>query len=543
MAVNKVRTAQRKRRQAEAQEKLQKLSNQTVASSKKKAPPKTKKSAQQSTSQVAIDLTKGNCLIDPILLRENLGETSEVPIVINDEELLDFQDLEIEERCQANDLIQLLRVFANENKSNCSELDDDVDVNDNDGRTGYQKPINYPNPLSNKLIPRPLPRSTKSDYKKRSEVAIGKNNTIMANWLIKSAPSTNVFPVSSNNQTQDSLPLPSRERIQAHLSTEALECLLAEQINRYRSSSRKISPQTQKINKAKSKWSELNLAISIAVQHSQQKLKKNPRYKYPDSIIANLYEFNNLRLQYTLSGIPNPSLTASLETTISSIRRAPPPDPTKPPSPRSGIYQACQIAQHATYVLNFKEIKNPKDGNKTNHKSILDNIQLCREIFQWASTQAVDDPTEHEPDQISSIGTSDGLPCCWFNVLQHQADFQNERPLLQMIIEEAGHICLFLPKFHCELNPIELFWSFIKQAYRQETHLCKNFSEYKALFEKIRKTCPLPTIRKYFRRIDRQISAYDQGYNGPQSVSLMKKYKSHRCIPRRAALNIDILTM
>ncbi|PLW48654.1 hypothetical protein PCASD_03422 [Puccinia coronata f. sp. avenae] len=300
MAVNKVRTAQRKRRQAEAQEKLQKLSNQTVASSKKKAPPKTKKSAQQSTSQVAIDLTKGNCLIDPILLRENLGETSEVPIVINDEELLDFQDLEIEERCQANDLIQLLRVFANENKSNCSELDDDVDVNDNDGedgdgiaqsnallsgRTGYQKPINNPNPLPNKLIPRPLPRSTKSDYKKRSEVAVGKNNTIMANWLIKSAPSTNVFPVSSNNQTQDSLPLPSRERIQAHLSTEALECRLAEQINWYRSSSRKISPQTQKINKAKSKWSELNLAISIAVQHSQQKLKKNPSTRYLESLI------------------------------------------------------------------------------------------------------------------------------------------------------------------------------------------------------------------------------------------------------------------
>jgi hypothetical protein len=212
----------------------------------------------------------------------------------------------------------------------------------------------------------------------------------MANWLIKSAPSTNVFPVSSNNQTQDSLPLPSRERIQAHLSTEALECCLAEQINWYQSSSRKISPQTQKINKAKSKlWSELNLAISIAVQHSQQKLKKNPRYKYLDSIIANLYEFNNLRLQYTLSGIPNPSLTASLETAISSIRWAPPPDPTKPPIPRSGIYQARQIAQHATYILNFKEIKNPKDGNKTNHKSILDNIQLRREIFQWASTQAV----------------------------------------------------------------------------------------------------------------------------------------------------------
>jgi transposase len=52
--------------------------------------------------------------------------------------------------------------------------------------------------------------------------------------------------------------------------------------------------------------------------------------------------------------------------------------------------------------------------------------------------------------------------CCWSKILLLQSDFLNERPLLQSIIEDAGHICLFLPKFHCELNPIELFWSYIK---------------------------------------------------------------------------------
>lgn len=52
--------------------------------------------------------------------------------------------------------------------------------------------------------------------------------------------------------------------------------------------------------------------------------------------------------------------------------------------------------------------------------------------------------------------------CCWYRILSLQSDFMNEKPLLQMVIEEAGHICLFLPKFHCDLNPIELFWSYIK---------------------------------------------------------------------------------
>jgi transposase len=34
---------------------------------------------------------------------------------------------------------------------------------------------------------------------------------------------------------------------------------------------------------------------------------------------------------------------------------------------------------------------------------------------------------------------------------------------LQVLIEKRGHICLFLPKFHCELNPIEMVWAQIKR--------------------------------------------------------------------------------
>jgi hypothetical protein len=52
--------------------------------------------------------------------------------------------------------------------------------------------------------------------------------------------------------------------------------------------------------------------------------------------------------------------------------------------------------------------------------------------------------------------------CCWSKILLLQSNFLIEQPLLQSIIEDAGHIFLFLPKFHCELNLIELFWSYIK---------------------------------------------------------------------------------
>lgn len=124
--------------------------------------------------------------------------------------------------------------------------------------------------------------------------------------------------------------------------------------------------------------------------------------------------------------------------------------------------------------------------------------------------------------------------CCWSKILSLQSDFLHEKPLLQMVIEEAGHRCLFLPKFHCELNPIELFWSFIKTEFRTHSLSCKTFKEAQALFERVRKLCPLSTIRKYFRKIDRQHSAYKAGLSGAAAHNIVKKYRSHRQIPANA---------
>jgi hypothetical protein len=63
------------------------------------------------------------------------------------------------------------------------------------------------------------------------------------------------------------------------------------------------------------------------------------------------------------------------------------------------------------------------------------------------------------------LATSDW--CCMSRVLACQSDFRNEKPLIQRYVEECGHICVFLPKFHCELNPIEMVWGYAK--YREPT--------------------------------------------------------------------------
>jgi len=52
--------------------------------------------------------------------------------------------------------------------------------------------------------------------------------------------------------------------------------------------------------------------------------------------------------------------------------------------------------------------------------------------------------------------------CYMYQVLSLQENFLTEKPMIQSIIEEAGHVCLFLPWFHCKLNTIELLWGFGK---------------------------------------------------------------------------------
>jgi hypothetical protein len=48
--------------------------------------------------------------------------------------------------------------------------------------------------------------------------------------------------------------------------------------------------------------------------------------------------------------------------------------------------------------------------------------------------------------------------CCNKRILKLQPDFAEQKSIVQETIEAAGHLCLFLPKFHCELNPIEYFF-------------------------------------------------------------------------------------
>ena len=46
-------------------------------------------------------------------------------------------------------------------------------------------------------------------------------------------------------------------------------------------------------------------------------------------------------------------------------------------------------------------------------------------------------------------------------------DFSSQKTILEEVVHSRGHICLFFPKYHCEINPIERNWSHGKRVARQ----------------------------------------------------------------------------
>ena len=46
-------------------------------------------------------------------------------------------------------------------------------------------------------------------------------------------------------------------------------------------------------------------------------------------------------------------------------------------------------------------------------------------------------------------------------ILANHTDFSNEKTVVEHFLLDRGHFVRFIPKFHCELNPIERVWTIL----------------------------------------------------------------------------------
>jgi hypothetical protein len=135
--------------------------------------------------------------------------------------------------------------------------------------------------------------------------------------------------------------------------------------------------------------------------------------------------------------------------------------------------------------------------------------------------------------------------CCGSTFLAHQPDFLAQKTALEEVVdkhnEESGthHEVDFLPKFHCELNPIERVWAALKFHLRR---VCPGSAAKlrECLPSALHTAVPPTSWGRYFRACFRVMSAYRLGCSYPLAKFASKKYKSHRAIPSSQTLD-DIL--
>lgn len=126
--------------------------------------------------------------------------------------------------------------------------------------------------------------------------------------------------------------------------------------------------------------------------------------------------------------------------------------------------------------------------------------------------------------------------CCAKHILDLQPDFKSQRSLVQEVIEAAGHCCIFLPKFHCELNFIEFFWGAVKRYLAE--HCDYTFETLKENMPKALQSVKVETIRKWEHHMHRWMNAYHQGMGAKEAQIEVRrfsstKYKSHRRVSER----------
>jgi hypothetical protein len=139
--------------------------------------------------------------------------------------------------------------------------------------------------------------------------------------------------------------------------------------------------------------------------------------------------------------------------------------------------------------------------------------------------------------------------CCTRRLLFSQPDFASQKTALEELVESRGHICIFYPKYHCELNFIEMVWGAAKYEYRMfarpnnEHEMEQNIQDSltSVSLRRMRmyaisiSNCIIflihSMVSRFANRAARFIASYHHGLTGAQAAWANKKYHGHHTLP------------
>jgi len=132
--------------------------------------------------------------------------------------------------------------------------------------------------------------------------------------------------------------------------------------------------------------------------------------------------------------------------------------------------------------------------------------------------------------------------CCNKQILEFEPDFQAQKSLVRETIEDASHLCLFLPKFHCELNFIEFFWGKVKKYIQDNCD--ETFETLKRNIPLALQSVQLSTIHLWEHCTHWWMNTYHAGLDTKAAQVQVqefssKKYKLHQRVPEAVASSFD----
>lgn len=113
--------------------------------------------------------------------------------------------------------------------------------------------------------------------------------------------------------------------------------------------------------------------------------------------------------------------------------------------------------------------------------------------------------------------------------MSSQPDFRAQKIWIEEVLEKFNILAIFYPKFHCELNFIEMIWNELKSSLRSECSFSFSYLRVKLLAAL--KSFPVPMARG-LQFCLKYMDGYLQGLSGPEAKYALTQYHGHRMLPR-----------